>query len=92
VALAEEVDGGAGLDEEEKLRGLFDGEEVGDGLLDAVVEELEIFAAKAFDEAAGAVGYGYSAKSTNKRTARIGCPTDTRLMAPLVLIWCCLTA
>jgi hypothetical protein len=30
-------------------------------------------------------------KSTNKRTARIGCPTDTRLMAPLVLIWCCLT-
>src|SRR6266446_7329404 len=42
----------------EKLRGLFDGEEVGDGLLDAVVEDLEVVSAEAFDEATGAVGDG----------------------------------
>ena len=40
------------------MRGLFDGEKIGDGLLDAVVEELEVFPAEALDEMARAVGYG----------------------------------
>ena len=58
MVLAEKEDGGARLDQEEKLSRLFDGEEVGDGLLDAVVEELEVFAVKALDEMAGGVGDG----------------------------------
>ena len=37
------------------MRGLFDGEKIGDGLLDSVVEELEVFAAEALDEVAGTV-------------------------------------
>jgi hypothetical protein len=58
VVLAEEDYGGAGFDENEKLRGFFDGQEVGDGLLDVVVEDVEVFAAEAFDEVAGGVGDG----------------------------------
>src|ERR1700738_2199291 len=53
-----EKGGGAGLDEEHELSGLFDGKEVGDGLLDVVVEDVEVFAAEAFDEMAGGVGDG----------------------------------
>jgi hypothetical protein len=56
VILAEEEDRGARFDENEKLRGFFDGQEVGDGLLDVVVEDVEVFAAEAFDEVAGGVG------------------------------------
>ena len=58
MALAEKKDGRAGFDEEYELRGFFDGEEVGDGLLDVVVEEVEVFAAEAGDEVAGGVGDG----------------------------------
>jgi len=58
VALAEEIDAGTGFDEEQKLRGLFDGEKVGDGLLDLVVEDMEVFAAEAGDEMTGGVGDG----------------------------------
>jgi hypothetical protein len=58
MVFGEEKDGGAGFDEEYELRGFFDGEEVGDGLLDVVVEEVEVFAAEAGDEVAGGVGDG----------------------------------
>ena len=58
VVFGEEEDRGAGFDEEHELGGLFDGEEIGDGLLDVVVEDLEVFAAEAGDEMTGGVGYG----------------------------------
>ena len=40
----EEVDGGTCFDQQQDLRGFRDGREVGDGLLDAVVEDVEVFA------------------------------------------------
>jgi len=60
VTLAEEDYGGAGLDEEEDLGGLFYGEEIGDGLFDVIVEEMEVFAMQAFDEVAGGIGDRYA--------------------------------
>src|SRR5262249_5869786 len=52
----EEVDGGAGFDEEEDFGGLDDVGEIGDGLLDAVVEDVEVFAAEVGNEVALGVG------------------------------------
>lgn len=56
VSGGEEVDGGAGLDEEEDFGGGDDVGEVGDGLLDAVVEDVEVFAGEIRDEVALRVG------------------------------------
>jgi hypothetical protein len=58
MILAQEDHGGAGFDEEQELGGLFYWEEVCDGLLYVIVEDLEVFAAEAFDEVACGVGYG----------------------------------
>ena len=53
----EKVDGGAGFDEEKDFgRGDYVGE-IGDGLLDAVVEDVEIVAVKAFDQVTVRVGH-----------------------------------
>jgi len=58
VVLAEKEDGGTGFHQEHELSRFFDGQEVGDGLLDTVVEDVEIFAAEAGDEMTGRVGDG----------------------------------
>src|SRR5580693_8245556 len=54
----EEVDGGAGFDEEEDFGGRDYVGEIGDGLLDAVVEDVEVFAAEVGDEVPLGVGDG----------------------------------
>ncbi len=54
----EEVDGGAGFDEEEDFGGRDYVGEIGDGLLDAVVQDVEVFAAEVGDEVALRVGDG----------------------------------
>src|SRR5262249_29871720 len=56
VALANEEDGRAGFDEKQHLSGIFIGEKAGEGLLDAVVEDAEVFAPQAFDEVTSGVG------------------------------------
>ncbi len=56
MAALEKVDGGTGLDEEQDLSGLVNAEEIGDALLGAVVEQVEIFAVQAADELAARVG------------------------------------
>jgi len=54
----EKVDGGAGFDEEEDFGGRDYVGEIGDGLLDAVVQDVEVFAAEVGDEVALRVGDG----------------------------------
>ena len=56
MAALEEVDGWTGFDEEQDLGGFVDGEEIRDGLLDAVVEKVEVFAVQAADELSARVG------------------------------------
>ena len=56
MAAFEKIDGRARSDEHERLRGLVNGQKTGDGLLDAVVEDVKIFALQAFREFAGRIG------------------------------------
>ena len=58
MVFGEETDGGAGFDEEHELRGFFDGKEVGDGLLQAIVEDVEILTTKPGNEMARGIGDG----------------------------------
>ncbi len=57
MAALEEVDGRARFDEEQDLSGFVDVEEIRDGLLEAVVEQMEVFAVQAADELSARVGY-----------------------------------
>ena len=52
----EEVDGWAGFDEQEDLGRPLHAEEIGDGLLGAVVENMEVFTREASDELTARVG------------------------------------
>src|SRR5262249_15142496 len=52
VAGLQEIDGRAGFHEQENLCGLVDRSEIGDGLLDNVIDDMEVFAAKTFDKVA----------------------------------------
>jgi len=52
MAPLKKIDSGPGFDEKEDLSGLVDGQKIGDGLLDAIVEDVEIFPAKASYELA----------------------------------------
>ena len=56
MAAFEKVHGRAGFDEYERLRGFVNGKKTGDGLLDAIVEDMKIFALQAFCEFAGRIG------------------------------------
>ena len=56
VRVLEEIDGRARFDEEQDLRGIIHGSEFGDGLLDPVIENVEVFPMQAFDEFAAHVG------------------------------------
>ena len=50
MSALKKIDSRAGFDQEKNLGGFVNAEKIGDGLLDAVVENVEIFAAKASDE------------------------------------------
>ncbi len=55
MAAFEEVNGGARFEQQDDLRGLVKGGEVGDWPLGTVVKDVEIFAAQAFDKVAARV-------------------------------------
>lgn len=52
----EKVDGGAGFDEKKDLGGFVNAEKIRNVLLDAIIEDVEVFAAEACDELAARVG------------------------------------
>jgi len=56
MAALEKVDGWASFDKKEDLGGLVNAKEIGDGLLGAIVEQVEVFAAHAADELAARIG------------------------------------
>jgi len=56
----QEIDGGACFYQEQDFGWFCDGGEVGDGLLDVVVEEVEVFAAEILDEIALGIGDDYA--------------------------------
>lgn len=56
MAALEEVHGGTSFDEEKDLSRLVDAEEIRDGLLNAIVEYLKIFASEASDELSARIG------------------------------------
>ena len=56
VLRTEEIHGGATFEHEEDLGGIVVGEESRDGLLDAVIENVEVRFLEAFDEFAAAIG------------------------------------
>ena len=55
VAAFEKINGRAGFDQHEGLRGFLNGQKIGDGLLDAVIEDVKIFALQAFDKFSGGI-------------------------------------
>jgi len=58
VAFLQEIDGGAGFDEEKDLGRFIDIEKIGDGLGDTIIEEQEVMALEAGEELAAGVGDG----------------------------------
>ena len=60
MILPQEVDRGAGLDEEKNLCRFLDGGKTTDWLLDPVVEYTEVLAAQPFNEVAAAIGDNHS--------------------------------
>jgi hypothetical protein len=56
MAALDEIYGWTGFDEEQNLRGFLDLEKIGDGLLGAVVEEMEIFAVQSANELSARIG------------------------------------
>ena len=60
MAALYEIHGWTSFDEEQNLGGLVHGEEICDGLLDAVVEQVEVLAMKTADELATSVGDDHS--------------------------------
>ena len=55
MAPFEKINGGAGFDQHEGLRRFLNGQKIGDGLLDAVIEDVKIFALQAFDKLSGGI-------------------------------------
>ena len=76
----EKVDGGTCFHQQQDLRGFRDGREVGDGLLDAVVEDVEVFATQAFDEITVSVGDDYANVDTIDADANRLCRCCDRLL------------
>ena len=56
MAAFQKVDGRTGLDEHENLSGFFHGEKVGDGLLDAIIENMKALARQTFDKFSRGIG------------------------------------
>jgi hypothetical protein len=56
MAALDEIHGWTSFDEEQNLGGFVHGEEIRDGLLNAVVEQVEVLAVKTADELATSVG------------------------------------
>jgi hypothetical protein len=56
MAALDEIHGWTSFDEEQNLGGFVHGEEIRDGLLDAVVEKVEVLAVETTDELATSVG------------------------------------
>jgi hypothetical protein len=56
MAALEKIDGWTSFDKKKDLGGLVHAKEIGDGLLGAVVEQVEVFAAHAADELAARIG------------------------------------
>ena len=50
MATLEEINGRAGLDKEQDLGGFVDAQEIRDGLLGTIIEQVEVFAAQAADK------------------------------------------
>jgi len=56
MSVLKEIDGRARFDKEQNLCGIIHGREFGDGLFDAVIENVEVFPAQATHELAAHVG------------------------------------
>ena len=56
MAAREKINGGAGFNQHESLRRFVNGQKTGDGLLDAVIKNMKIFALQAFRELSRRIG------------------------------------
>jgi hypothetical protein len=56
MATLDEIYGWTGFDEKQDLGWLVDTKEIGDGLFDAVIEEMKVFTAKTADELPARIG------------------------------------
>jgi len=72
MASLDEIHGRTGFDEKQDLCGLVDTEEIGDGLLYSVVEQVEVFTAKTADELPTWVGDDDSDVDTVHANANVG--------------------
>src|SRR5208282_4684476 len=72
MAALEEIYGWAGFNEEQDLGALVDTEKIRDGLLDAVIENVEVFAAETTDKLPARVGDDDSNVDTVDADADVG--------------------